>query len=282
MKTSTRYLLLTSLILIVLGCLLTGIGVATGGFETAKSYAAGKGIHLFDKNGFSVNFGNVSKISIGGNFDNNHKVLKGDVTGSFTANETKSVNKVDFDLGGCDFNFTSTDSDQISYEISSGTRSQVYISSNTLYVKAEQGSITISVPKDLVLEDANLDIGATDADIAGINIKKLDLDLGTGDMNISDAIIDNAKITVGAGNLSFHGDISGDLKLECGMGNADLFLTSSQDDHSYDLECGVGNIDYGTLSFGGVGNSAKSDTNPASNYVIQCGMGNISIKFDKN
>lgn len=303
MNRVTRLFLIVAVSITTLGLLLFGIGVALGGFESARSIASDKNITIGKNGSLSLDLSKLSwmgSASHNMHFDSNHEIFKGDASGEFTKGDVSALKNFNVDIGGADFNLVENEDGIISYEVKSSRRSQCFIEAGTLTLVMEDGSVTLSLPKDFRFESVDMDLGASNTEIAnlssdsldldfgasnvtfnGLSAKDADLDFGAGDVEITNGNLINAKIEIGAGNFTYKGDVTGNLKLVCGVGNADLFLTSKEIDHSYDIESGMGNIDYGKQSYSGIGNDVKSGSELSSHYKVECGLGNITVLFEQ-
>jgi len=162
------------------------------------------------------------------------------------------------------------------------------------------GHILIQLPKEFAFENVEMQVGAAQAIVDGMNMKNLELDLGAGssvlknltcddmdiqlgagEIKIENGVTKDLSIDVGIGNFEYNGVIHTDLDVNCGMGNASFDLKDTLENHNYYVECAAGNVTVGDHSYSGVA-ARKDITYPqaTSDYELKCGMGNIMLAFE--
>ena len=161
------------------------------------------------------------------------------------------------------------------------------------------GEITIAIPKDSYFEEVDIQVGAGVLELTDIKAKELEAKIGAGEAIMKNITADeftaeinagslsakeissvNAELAVDLGECVYEGTISGNLEADCDMGNLDIVLTGSEAEHNYVIECDAGNIDVGDYSISGVSAEKVIDNGVASNFEIQCGLGNITVEFE--
>lgn len=159
-------------------------------------------------------------------------------------------------------------------------------------------NITLRLPKGHMLEQIDTEVGAGLMTITGLKVKGLDAEIGAGELKLekieaeellmeigagrleaSEMAVTDAEITVSMGECVYKGSIGGNLDAECDMGNIDLKIDGKETDHNYQVECAAGNIAIGGFSFSALAAERNVDNNAASDFDIECNMGNISIRF---
>ena len=147
-----------------------------------------------------------------------------------------------------------------------------YVEENTLHIKggvqigvnSNVGSIVVNIPKDMIFDEVDLELGAGDVNCSGLMANSVDIDIGAGDVDLIGLDTKNLDAEVRAG----------DLYLE---------LVGLESDYNYDAECGVGDIKIGTLSISGIGGTKETNNSGASRFMdLECGMGNIRIEFQNH
>lgn len=158
--------------------------------------------------------------------------------------------------------------------------------------------VEIRVPKNSYFEEITIDAGAGIVEISALKAGELELQggagqfllsgmelgemyakIGAGQMEASQMQVRNAEFSVGVGECLFDGAITGNLDAECGMGNMELTLSGKETDHNYEIECAAGNVDIGGFSVPAMAAEKVIDNNAASDFDIECSMGNITIHF---
>ncbi len=161
------------------------------------------------------------------------------------------------------------------------------------------GEITVKIPKDSYFEEIDIQVGAGTLNLLDVDAKELEAKIGAGEAIMKDITADeftaeinagslsakeissvNAELSVDLGECVYEGTISGNLEADCDMGNLDIVLTGSEAEHNYTIECDAGNIDVGDYSISGVSAEKVIDNGVASNFEIQCGLGNITVEFE--
>lgn len=148
-----------------------------------------------------------------------------------------------------------------------------YVEEGALHIEGNQkikvnnsnydGEITIVIPKNMVFQDVDLEVGAGKADVANLKANQVDIELGAGEVNVTGLDTKKFDAKTGAGKLYAE-------------------LVGKQNDYSYELECGIGQLKIGDSSYSGLG-TEQNITNPGAERFadIECGVGEIIIKFQE-
>ena len=293
MKNKSKAPLFIALGLVTVGLSFTTVGLIGGGYSQAKELCSSKFSWAlnFDNNIFQINTKS----------DNRFNFASSDKSQSYNADDIKAIvidsktSKVSIlKSPGDDYEITTDDIGVTSWKLNNDT---LYIKSD----KVKSDNVTLYIPQDAELESVDLDIGASELYIDTLNTRELDLSLGAGDVIIdhltsdgrisfeigagncstNDSHCKDATLEIGMGHLSYAGTIYGDLDLECGLGDAELNLEDYEDNHNYSIETGIGKLTIGDKSFNNIGNNFKTDNQSNSDYDIECGTGNVVVKFEK-
>lgn len=162
---------------------------------------------------------------------------------------------------------------------------------NTIYLKIPAGTEFNDVTLDLGAgnmdfafmngDDIIVDVGAGKATFQSINANTIITDVGAGAIDLKNASIDDADFQIGLGSMSCTGLIRSSLDAECGMGSLNLQLNDRQKAHNYVLEGGMGNISIDGHNYGGIGFEKNLDNEAHSTYYLSCDMGSIRITFNE-
>lgn len=148
-----------------------------------------------------------------------------------------------------------------------------YVEEGALHIEGNQkikvnnsnydGEITIVIPKNMVFQEVDLEVGAGKADVANLKANQVDIELGAGEVNVTGLDTKKFDAKTGAGKLYAE-------------------LVGKQNDYSYELECGIGQLKIGDSSYSGLG-TEQNITNPGAERFadIECGVGEIIIKFQE-
>ncbi len=131
------------------------------------------------------------------------------------------------------------------------------------WLKREGGTLTVCLPRDRLLKEVEIDGGAGEIELSGLQIGELDLSLGAGktvlaDLSVSqkaeidggagqiilqDSTIQNLDMDLGVGELNFTARLTGKSQIDCGIGKVDLMLIDPEA-YSIRLDKGVGEATY--------------------------------------
>ena len=148
-----------------------------------------------------------------------------------------------------------------------------YVEEGALHIEGNQkikvnnsnydGEITIVIPKNMVFQEVDLEVGAGKADVANLKANQVDIELGAGEVNVTGLDTKKFDAKTGAGKLYAE-------------------LVGKQNDYSYELGWGIGQLKIGDSSYSGLG-TEQNITNPGAERFadIECGVGEIIIKFQE-
>ena len=172
------------------------------------------------------------------------------------------------------------------------------IKSNKKLNKSDsKSSITIYLPEDVELEEADIQVGAGIVDIAGLIAKNVEFNFGAGNVNmqnitvknnakiecgagqaiIKNSELANADIEAGVGKLVYSGDLTGNTQIDCGVGDVELELTGDAEKYAIHTEKGIGDIKINDSS---VANDSTIG-NGENKIDIEGGVGSIDIRMSK-
>lgn len=148
-----------------------------------------------------------------------------------------------------------------------------YVEEGALHIEGNQkikvnnsnydGEITIVIPKNMVFQEVDLEVGAGKADVANLKANQVDIELGAGEVNVTGLDTKKFDAKTGAGKLYAE-------------------LVGKQNDYSYELECGIGQLKIGDSSYSGLGTEQNITNAGAERFAdIECGVGEIIIKFQE-
>ncbi len=163
---------------------------------------------------------------------------------------------------------------------------------SSFWSKKEKGKIKITIPKNLILEELNINSGVGEMIINNVQGSKVKISQGTGsiklknltfeeslihggigEMQITNATFNNLDLEVGVGKIDITGKILGNSTIECGVGELTMTLDDFEN-YELSLKKGMGRIKVD-------GKEYKNDTviGVGPNKIqINGGIGNITIK----
>lgn len=160
--------------------------------------------------------------------------------------------------------------------------------------------ITLTVPKDAILDSAVFEFGAAEIEMEGITAKELYVTVGAGQLNAynltatelakfsagagafyaDDVVLTNAELICGVGQMNITGIFEGDTTADCGVGSMELEVDGEQEAYRGDLNCGLGEIDFGDISIEGSGNRSYGTSSAERRMNIKCGIGEVDVRFE--
>ena len=158
----------------------------------------------------------------------------------------------------------------------------LYLTSNKKNTKIKnvgKGSITVTLPADIELEEVELNLKAGELKAEQIFAKDLEVNAGAGEVNILEFSADKAEFKCGAGSVTATGDAKVKIDADCGVGEINLKVKGNQNDYNYDLDCGIGEIQCGDYSFSGFGRENSINNGADKKMDIDCGIGSINVTF---
>lgn len=205
----------------------------------------------------------------------------------FFLNEDCESLDVDFGAGVLDIHYDDVENIQIYHENIKQFKAEVkngVLKINTgheVYIDdADDRQLVIILPREMQLDEVDLDIAAAFAHIDGIQAQNISITIGAGQANVSNITADEIQVEVGAGQASVSTLDAKEIEAKCGMGQINLEVAGTQSDYNYDVECGMGNVEVGHHGYGGVGSQHHGDNHEAVRHIdVECGMGEVTVKF---
>ncbi len=140
--------------------------------------------------------------------------------------------------------------------------------------------LTITIPKDMKLEEIDLEIGASEATLTDLNADKIYITVGAGEAKVHGAKAGLLDIEVGLGQATFTEVDAKKLDMEVGMGELNIKLLGAKESYSYNVNCGIGEVTIDGQSCGGLGASSSVNPPEATHHIdAECGIGEITIEF---
>lgn len=156
----------------------------------------------------------------------------------------------------------------------------LYIEGDLDVTDSSDSKLVIILPKEKQFEYVDMELGASQADIDGLQAEEIDISVGAGQANISNVNTRILDMEVGAGEADVTNLTVWNLNLEVGVGKANVQVNGAENDFNYRIECGIGEVVVGNKSYGGLG-AEQNIKNQNSSYVIdiECGIGKVDMQF---
>lgn len=295
MKKFRRIFLVQSGILAILGIVLIVVGISMGGTKAVSNDLLNNrlAISLGDAFG-SVDeaFDNMNSISSETNRFSKEDIKDLIIKGNAGEYEVIVWDESDYGIQGM------KGSEHIKYLLEGSTLT-IAAEEKKFIGWADTIEAKIYIPRDALLENVTLNIGAGKISCDGINANNLEVNIGAGEgkfnnikaingkfnVGAGDGEINNATFTecelkVGIGDIDLNGSISGVTDVDCGVGNVELKLTNLYADFNYAIKVGAGEVELGREKYSGVSNVVNLD-NGSDNFMnIKCGLGDVSVEFE--
>ena len=243
---------------------------------------------------FSSIFGGLSLVFDSFSFNSNNSKMS-----TVWISDNDYFDEIDVDIKYSDFSLIYGDEYLIKSE---DTRGVEYSTKNgVLKIKdkkkfyfGDRKKIEIVIPRNSVFNDVNINNGAGEVYIEGINSQSINMDFGAGKVTIDSLTSDKVDIDSGAGKIVINSgsigkldfdmgvgevvissEIGNDTKIDAGVGNFIFNIFGNKDDYKITVDKGIGNVS--------VDNTLVNDNskvgNGSKNIDVNGGIGNISINF---
>mgnify|MGYP002570989048 CR=1 FL=1 len=205
--------------------------------------------------------------------------------------ETAPISDLKLSLSGDELKFRSYDGDKLRIEVSGSKKDKIRIGTedDSLILetigRTRDREITVSYPKNVRFKETSIEVAAGTVTMCDeFRTDDLDVSVAAGEFTNTGKIraVSDTTIAVGTGNVELSELDINNLEVDCGIGNVDLGILGKEADYNYQISCSAGNVDIGDSSYSGVGHN-KNITNPNAkgNMNLDCGVGNITVDFEK-
>ena len=275
MKKFFKWLGIISGILAALGIVFVSVGLIRGGKEIVKSDLLNNRLAVQfdqwfdeeDENMSSISNGSIMKID-----QQQYGIHSLTVRAKYGDINIKQWNETGF---GIENKAKRLD---VKYEVVDGV---LNISvSGKFGITNNSGKINIYIPNEQ-LSSTELFVGAGELECNGMTADNLKIEVGVGEGKIDYSQFGQCDIDVGVGELDIENTTVNSMNVDCGMGEVKAELNNSYNDFDYTLKVGAGEIELGTQKYEGISNSINLSNQTGRTMDIDCGMGEVSIKFNQ-
>ena len=146
--------------------------------------------------------------------------------------------------------------------------------------KNNSPKIYISLPRNIVFNNFEIKSGVGELNISKINVEKFNLAAGGGEVNFKDSTVTNMDIKSGVGSFSFSGTALGKTSVKGGIGEVDLKIDGAEKDYDFDVSAGLGEVIInGKKSKTFLADRQKSGSIAQNSITVKGGIGSIRIRF---
>lgn len=143
-----------------------------------------------------------------------------------------------------------------------------------------RGKIYIYLPREQMLEEISLDVGAGNLTVENLRADSFSLDVGAGEGLVESFTAREADFSCGTGTINIRGEASQKLDIDCGVGDIEYTAYGNEGDYDFNIDCGVGDVTVGERSYSGLGRSNHVNNGTGRQINIDCGVGSVCVLFD--
>lgn len=142
------------------------------------------------------------------------------------------------------------------------------------------GRVWITIPRELVLETADLGLAGGQLIAKDIAITDLDVDMAAGNMELDNVQCRRLDVEMAAGELNLNGDVLEKADLSLAAGKLKLTMPRPQQ-YEYDVAGSVGSVTVDGHQLTGFG-SQSGGPGGGTRFDIECIAGTVEIEFEEN
>lgn len=142
--------------------------------------------------------------------------------------------------------------------------------------------ILITVPKETVLENLKINLGAGQLRSERLNLtsSRTMLDVSAGNFELSGIKSSVNSIRCGMGNIKVNGIFTEYTEIDCGMGAVQIKMPVTSEKYSFEGKVAMGNIQFAKEKRSGFAQN-YSGARLENHFSIKCGMGEVKVLFDE-
>lgn len=278
MKKLFKILGIICAILAGIGIILVAIGVVNGGREVVHSDVMNNRLSInlekwFDDYDDDENMNEINKDTIIKLSRSQYEIHSLEVKAKYGEVKINQWNEEGF---GIQNDAKSLD---VKYEVSDGIL-KISVSKRLGISMHHEGEVNVYIPKDK-LNYVDVSIGAGEMKCSGIDAENFKIDVGAGEGKIEHSQLNNCNIDVGLGEFDIESTSVNNMDVDCGMGEVKANLDNGYREFDYTLKVGAGEIELGNEKYEGISQSVKLSNGTGRNIDVDCGMGDVKIKFNK-
>lgn len=141
------------------------------------------------------------------------------------------------------------------------------------------GTLTIYVPRNMKLTEANVQVNEGAIDLSEIQANELELSVERGEITAADFTVGELSVSCGQGAANIKGTAQADIDLECGVAAINLETKGAQTDYNYEIEVGAGEVNLGGQTFSGLAVEKTINNHAGKEMGIDCATGKVNVTF---
>lgn len=289
--------LMTALVLLIVGCVISGVCWLLGGYRQLDLsnglanipfiHYQGEGTH------WRIGFGS-DWSEFGKDWEKERYLRIKD--GETVSCPASSFKELDLEMGGCTLYLQESADDQIYVSVEGEALRHYYLADGSTLrlrnagrtnVAGMSDKVYLKIPEGFVFDEADVNLGAGKLEGGALHAEELSMEVGAGECSMEEISGRELSLQVGAGKIRTRRleaeeltldvgageyDLKGvlvtrDMKLELGMGNAKI---DGEITGNLSVDCGMGDVDM---------HLAGSEDDHA--YDVECSMGNVKVGREK-
>ena len=285
MKKFTKIMLILAGILVAIGLICVTVAFSRGLTMRTLVQIARDSYFSFEEEDFHFNIGSIGQIT--------NKENDSDKTSNNEVTETFQDLDIEFGAGVLEVRYADVENVQV--KETGISKLKVDVKENTLVIRDNTNininmnmddlsdrSLVILIPNGMELQEVDVEIGASTAEIADILANEISITVGAGEADISGITAKQFELEVGAGKATVAQLTVDKLNVEAGLGEVNIDLNGVQEEYNYSVECGVGTVVVGENSYSGLGAEQNVKYEGATKRInVECGIGEVKVKFQK-
>ncbi|MFT4146453.1 MAG: DUF4097 family beta strand repeat-containing protein [Mobilitalea sp.] len=163
-------------------------------------------------------------------------------------------------------------------------------------VNKPNSKITVYLPAETKLEEADINTGAGTVNVEDLNAEylkistgagnisgnnltadKVKVEGGVGEINLQNVEFYNADFDCGVGSLKVDGVMEGKIEVDCGVGEVNLNLKGSVEDYDLDIDSGVGAV---RLNNEKISDEYRTSKDAPNSIRVDGGVGEVRINIE--
>lgn len=272
MKSFYKTVAILALVLVILGLILTTAAAASGGIALLRARGGAiQGILNWAEREY-----------------NDYAHIEPPIPQQEAFADTEQVRSLDLELGAGEFVICTGETFSIAsdkgslagisnsiengeWKITAGFESHI--------ITPDLGRVVITLPEGVVLEELELELGAGEVTVEGLQARRAEVAVGAGRVQLTDCVLENADFACGMGEVSYTGSLTGHCGVECAMGSTSLWIDGLDEaEFGFSVECGAGNVQILQQTYSGLGTQLTHDAHLDNFFEIECGMGNVTLQ----
>ena len=142
-----------------------------------------------------------------------------------------------------------------------------------------KGHLIIVVPRDMLFDSVELDVGAGGLTAEGLTASRLEADVDAGSLALTGFWADTASFSADAGSLEARGTVSAGAELDASAGAVTLTMPRPAE-YRYDVSCTMGTVTLDGEEHSGMDIHLQRSVGGGPLLDIDCEVGSVDVIFE--